>query len=99
MPQPLEVQHGEGMRPGRRWEPLLPTVVGPAHSNGRMGAVAKADHKVRIGTLADTDDGTSLTTEGVMGMSDGDIFQRRLGYRGSVLWGFPPSSIDVCKPW
>jgi hypothetical protein len=36
-----------------------------------MGAIAKADHQVRIGTLTDTDDFTSLTTEGVMGMSDG----------------------------
>jgi hypothetical protein len=62
LPQPLEVQQGEGRRTGSRWEPLLPTVVGPAHSNGRMGAVAKADHQVWIGTLADTDDGTSLAT-------------------------------------
>jgi hypothetical protein len=83
--QPLEVQQGEGMRTGRRWEPLLPTIVGPAHSKSRMGAVAKANHQVWIGALADTDDGTALTTEGVMGMGDGDIFQRRLGYRGSVL--------------
>jgi hypothetical protein len=83
--QPLEVPQGEGMRTGCRWEPLPPTVVGPAHSNSRMGAVAKANHKVRIGTLADTDDGTALTTEGVMGMGDGDIFQRRLETRCSVL--------------
>jgi hypothetical protein len=83
--QPLEVQHGEGMRTGHRWEPLCAPVVGPAHRHGRRGAVATADPKVRIGTVADTDDGTALTTEGVRGMGDGDIFQRRLGSRWSVL--------------
>jgi hypothetical protein len=97
--QPLEVQQGESMRTGSRWEPLLPTVVGPAHSNGRMGAVAKTDHQVRIGTLADTDDGTALTTEGVMRMGDGHVFQRQLGIRGSVLWACQPWRIESRKRW
>jgi len=69
-------------------EPWLLTVVGPAHGNRRMRAIAKADHQVRIGALADTDDFTALTAERVMGMGDGHRFQRRLGYRCSVRRAF-----------
>jgi hypothetical protein len=69
--QPLEVSQGEGMSTRSCWEPWLLTVVRPAHGNRRMRAIVKADHQVRIGTLADTDDFTSLTAEGVMGRGDG----------------------------
>ena len=89
VPQPLEVQQGEGMSSGSSWEPWLLTIVGPAHSNRRMRAIAQADHQVRIEALADTDDFTALTTEGVMGMGDSHPSQRQLGYRCSVLWGSP----------
>jgi hypothetical protein len=36
MPQPLEVQQGEGMSTWSGWEPWLLTVVGPAHGNRRV---------------------------------------------------------------
>src|SRR5712691_13052342 len=34
----------------------------------------------------------------MMGMGDGHRFQRRLGYRCSVLWVFRPCQIEPCKP-
>jgi hypothetical protein len=88
LPQSLEVHQGQV---GPAWslrESLRPAVISPAHGNRRVRTVAKTDHQVRIDTLADTDNGTALTTEGVMGMGDRDIFPRGLGYRGSVLWVF-----------
>jgi hypothetical protein len=42
-------------------------------------AISKAQDQVRIDAAADADDLTSLATERMMGMGDGDIFQRRLG--------------------
>jgi hypothetical protein len=96
VPQPLEVQQGEVMSTRSCWEPWLLTVVGPAHGNRCMRAIAKADHQVRIGTLADTDDFTALTAEGVMGMGDGHRFQRRLGYRCSLTFPYRDFSKYGC---
>jgi hypothetical protein len=83
----LEVQQGPGVTVWSLGGGLLPASVRPAHGNRRMRAIAQADNEVWINTPADTDDCTALTTEGVMGMSDGHPFQRWLEKRGSVLWG------------
>jgi hypothetical protein len=85
LPQSLEIQQGQVGPAWSSWESLRPAVVSPAHGKRRVRAVAKTDHQVRIDTLADTDNGTALITEGVMRMGDGDVFQRRLGTRCSVL--------------
>jgi hypothetical protein len=45
-----------------------------------MRAIGKTQDQVGINATADEDDLTSLATEGMMGMSDGHRFQRRLGY-------------------
>ena len=79
MPQPLEVQQGEGIRTGSRWEPLLPTVVGPAHGHGRVRAIGKAHDQVGINTPADADDLTALAMEGMMRVGNGHRFPERLG--------------------
>jgi hypothetical protein len=44
-----------------------------------VGAIGQAQDQVGIHAAADEDDLTSLATEGMMGMGDGHIFQRRLG--------------------
>ena len=88
LPEPLEVQLGEiGLAWSRR-ESLRLAVVGPAHGNGRVGAIGKTQDHIGIDAAADADDLTSLAMQRMMGMGDGHRFQRRLGYRCSVLWVF-----------
>jgi hypothetical protein len=77
--QPLEVQQGQIGPTLSRWESLPLAVVGPAHADGCMRAIGKAQDQVGIDAAADADDLTSLATEGMMGMGDGYRFQRRLG--------------------
>jgi len=78
--QSLEGQEGESGSALSHCERLALAGVGPAHSNGRMRAIGKTQDQVGINATADEDDLTSLATKGMMGMSDGHRFQRRLGY-------------------
>jgi hypothetical protein len=89
--EPLEVQSGEIEFALRRGKRLSLAEVGPAHGNGCVGAIGQAQAQVGVHATADEDDLTSLAPKGMMRMSDGDRFQRRLGKRGSVLW--------VSQPW
>jgi hypothetical protein len=77
--QSLEVQEGESGSALSHCERLALAGVGPAHGNGRMRAIGKTQDQVGINPTADADDLTSLAMEGMMGMGDGHIFQRRLG--------------------
>jgi len=77
--EPLEVQSGEIAFALRRGERLSLAGVGPAHGNGRVGAIGQAQDQVGIHTAADEDDLTSLAPKGMMRRSDGHIFQRRFG--------------------
>jgi len=79
LPEPLEVQSGEIAFASRRCERLSLAGVGPAHGNGRVGAISQAQDQIGIHTAADEDDLTSLAPKGMMRMSDGHIFQRRFG--------------------
>jgi len=62
-----------------RCERLSLASVGPAHGNGRVRAIGKAQDQVGINAASDEDDLTSLAPKGVMGMGDGHRFQKRLG--------------------
>ncbi len=86
--QPLEVSLGPLGLALSRWELLCLARMGPAHGNGRVRAIGQAQDQVGIDAAADVDDLTSLAIEGMMRMGDGHVFQRRLRYRCSVLWGF-----------
>jgi hypothetical protein len=44
-----------------------------------VGAIGQAQDQVGVNATADENDLTPLATEGVVGMGDGHIFQRRLG--------------------
>jgi len=60
-------------------------------------AIGKAQDQVGINASADADNLTALAMERMMGMGDGDIFQRRLGSRCSVLWVFPVYATGLYK--
>lgn len=80
LPQSLKGQEGELGSALSHCERLSLASVGPTHGNGRMRAVGKTQDQVGINATADEDDLTSLATKGMMGMSDGHRFQRRLGH-------------------
>src|SRR5215510_6573322 len=64
-----------------------------------MRAIGQAQDQVGINATADEDHLTSLATEGMMGMGDSHIFQRRLAYRGGVQRVFRQCKIEPCKPY
>jgi len=57
-----------------------------------VGAVGAAHDEIGLGAgaAADADNLDALAAERMMRVGDGDESRRRLGYRGSVLWGFRP---------
>jgi hypothetical protein len=69
--QSLEVQSGEIESALSRWERLSLARVGPAHGNGRVGAIGQAQDQVGIHAATDEDDLTSLAPKGMIGMGDG----------------------------
>jgi hypothetical protein len=55
-----------------------------------MAAVGQPDNDIRAGAVADADHRQLLSSQWVVGMSDGHESQRDLGRRGSVLGLCPP---------
>ena len=76
LPQPLEIQQGEGLPGWSLAGGVLPASIRPAHGNRCMRAIGQANDEVWINTPTDANDLTALAAEGVMGMGDRHIFQR-----------------------
>jgi hypothetical protein len=80
---------------GPRWPLILrrSEIIGAAQGKGGMPPVGESDDEVGILATPQADDLDLLATERMMGMSDGDESQRRLGRRGSALWASLASKI------
>ncbi len=81
--EPLEIEQRDD--PSRRGGLRGGRIVGPAHCDGGVGAIAQADDEIRIGSPTDADKVDVLAAERMMRMGDGHRFRRWLGKSGSVL--------------
>ena len=84
---------------GPSWQLILrrSEIIGVAQGNGGMPPVGESDNELGIHSAPKADDLDLLAAERMMGMGDGDRSRRRLGRRGSALWGSPPWPIEPCK--
>jgi hypothetical protein len=75
--------------PGRGISLRGTEIIRAAQGDGGMPSVGESDDEIRIDSPTETNDLDAPSTEGVMGMGDGDESQRRLGRRGSARGAFP----------
>ena len=77
---------------GPQWPLILKRseIVGVAEGQSDMPPVGESDDELRSRSPPQADDLDLLAAERMMGMGDGDRSRRRLGRRGSALWGSRP---------
>ncbi len=83
LPEAVEIQ--EVNWPGRGISLRGREIIRAAQGDGGMPSVGESDDEIGIDSPTETNDLDALSTEGVMGMGDGDESRRRLGRRGSAL--------------
>ncbi len=77
LPQAVEVEQVLGPRPGQALGQR--GGIRAAQGNRGVSSIRESDNEVRITAAAQAKDLDALTTEGVMGMGDGDESRRRQG--------------------